>query len=140
MAAGEDEDGVRLLNPAALRADLFLLGAIVCEVAATLSLKALDGKPWLVTVVVIGYAASFWLLALTLRCGKSIGVAYGVWGACGVVLTAVASWVLFGEPSRPIMAVGFLLIAAGVVVVEVGAERHRRANARAASLRDGKSL
>lgn len=137
MDAGEDEDGVRLLIPPALRADLFLLCAIVCEVAATLSLKALAEAPWLVAIVISGYAASFWFLALTLRCGKSIGVAYGVWGACGVVLTAVASWMLFGEPIRPVMAVGFLLIAAGVVVVEFGAERHRRAHTRAASLRDG---
>ncbi|GAB2557232.1 DMT family transporter [Leucobacter ruminantium] len=112
--------------PRGLRADAFLLCAIVSEVTATLSLKALMRAPWLVVVVVIGYGASFVFLALTLRNGKGIGVAYGIWGASGVVLTAVASWWLFGEAISPLMAIGFALIACGVVVVEVGSELHRR--------------
>lgn len=109
-----------------MRANVFLGCAIVSEVVATLSLKAVMHAPWLVIVVIVGYGASFYLLALTLRNGKGIGVAYGVWGASGVVLTASASWLLFDEPIRPIMAVGFALIAVGVVVVEVGSEIHQR--------------
>lgn len=109
-----------------LRADLFLGCAIFAEVSATLSLKAAMEVPWLIAVVIVGYGASFYFLALTLRNGKGIGVAYGIWGACGVVLTAFASWGLFGESISPVMAVGFVLIALGVVVVEVGAERYQR--------------
>lgn len=108
------------------RANLFLGCAIVSEVVATLSLKGVVEVPWLVAMVVAGYGASFYFLALTLRNGKGIGVAYGIWGACGVVLTACASWLFFGETITPLMAVGFALIAVGVAVVELGAELHHR--------------
>ncbi|MGJ0204134.1 SMR family transporter [Leucobacter sp. gxy201] len=108
------------------RANLFLGCAIVAEVIATVSLKAVMHAPWLVIVVGAGYAAAFWLLALTLRNGKGIGVAYGIWGASGVVLTALASWALFDERITPLMGAGFALIAAGVIVVEVGSEVHQR--------------
>lgn len=118
--------------PRRVRADAFLLCAIGCEVTATLSLKGLMHAPWLVTLVVAGYGASFLFLALTLRNGKGIGVAYGIWGASGVVLTALASWALFDEPISPLMAVGFALIAGGVVVVELGSELHHRRTALAA--------
>lgn len=114
----------------AARSNLFLGGAIVVEVVATVSLKAVMTAPWLVIVVIAGYAAAFYMLALTLRCGKGIGVAYGIWGASGVVLTALASWALFGERITPLMGAGFALIAAGVVVVEVGSELHQRRLAR----------
>lgn len=109
-----------------VRADLSLACAIAAEVTATLSLKAMIHNPLLVVVVVAGYGASFYFLAMTLRNGKGIGVAYGIWGACGVVLTASISWLLFNEPLSPLKVSGFVLIALGVVIVEVGAELHQR--------------
>lgn len=110
--------------------------AIASEVVATVSLKATMAAPWLVALVVAGYGAAFYFLALTLRHGKGIGVAYGIWGASGVVLTALASWVLFGEAITPVMGAGFALIACGVVVVEVGSEMHQRKLAREAEIGD----
>lgn len=65
---------------------LALGGAIVLEVAATLSLRASDGlrnKKWL-TPVVLGYVASFSMLSWSLSLGMPVGIAYGVWSACGV--------------------------------------------------------
>jgi small multidrug resistance pump len=43
------------------------------------------------------------------------------WVACAVGLTAVAARICFKEPLTPHMAVGLLLIAAGVLIVEFGA-------------------
>ncbi|HLS49442.1 MAG TPA: SMR family transporter [Actinomycetaceae bacterium] len=101
---------------------LLLCGAIVAEVAATLSLRASVGgrRAWLLAVVV-GYGAAFVLLAMTLRHGMGIGVAYGVWTAAGVALTAVASRFLFDEPLTLMMILGIVLIASGVFLVEFGA-------------------
>ena len=76
-------------------------------------------------VVVAGYALSFGFLALVLRRGMGLGVAYGIWAACGVVLTAILSALLFGEAFTVLKASGIVLIAAGVAVVEIGS--HRRA-------------
>ena len=108
---------------------LLLLGAIVIEVTATLSLRGALDHPALYVVVVGGYVASFWLLALVLRRGMGLGVAYGIWGACGVVLTALLSAALFGEMFTLLKASGIVLIAAGVAVVELGSQRARRAEA-----------
>ena len=99
-----------------------LAGAIVTEVMATLSLRASEGgrkKIWLVPVV-LGYGTAFTLLAMTLSAGMAVGVAYGVWAACGVALTAVAGRVLFKEPLTAVMAGGIALIIGGVLLIEAG--------------------
>ncbi|MEE2060761.1 DMT family transporter [Rhodococcus artemisiae] len=98
---------------------LLLVGAIVCEVAATLSLRAATDNPWWYTLVVIGYVASFVFLARVLR-RMPVGVAYGIWGAAGIVLTAVIAALVFAEPLTPMMGVGIACIIAGVVIVELG--------------------
>ncbi|MCZ2836904.1 DMT family transporter [Modestobacter sp. VKM Ac-2985] len=106
---------------------LWLAGAILVEVAATLSLRAaVEQAAWYLPVVV-GYVASFILLAGTLRRGMAIGVAYGIWAASGVVLTAVAAAFLFGEALTPLMGLGFVVIVAGVLLVELGSHRAERA-------------
>ncbi|WP_163699443.1 DMT family transporter [Mycolicibacterium sarraceniae] len=97
-----------------------LLCAICVEVTATLSLRASqDHRLWLV-VVVIGYLASFYFLALVLRAGMPIGVAYGVWGALGTAATAVLAAVIFGDPFTMPIVIGIGLIIAGVLLVELG--------------------
>lgn len=105
---------------------LLLLATILSEVTATLSLRGALDHPGLYVVVVAGYVLSFALLAQVLRRGMGLGVAYGIWGASGVVLTAAASAVLFGEALTSLKITGILLIAAGVVVVELGAQQARR--------------
>jgi small multidrug resistance pump len=102
---------------------LFLILAILTEVAATMSLRASEGlkkKLWLIPIVA-GYVSAFSFLGLALAEGLPLGVGYGIWVACGVALTAIASRILFKEPLTPTMAAGILLISAGVLIVEIGA-------------------
>ena len=102
---------------------LALAGAVACEVAATMALRASDGlrdKRWL-PAVVGGYLVAFTLLALALSTGMGIGVAYGVWAASGVALTAVLARLIWRDPLTPTMTAGIGLIAAGVLLVELGA-------------------
>ena len=61
------------------------------------------------------------LLALALDAGMGIGVAYGVWTAIGVALTAVLSKALWNEPLTAVMGLGIALIAGGVILLEFGA-------------------
>ncbi|MFD6143017.1 DMT family transporter [Promicromonospora sp. NPDC060271] len=101
---------------------VFLMVAIVAEVSASLSLKvATEGRKRWYAVVVVGYLTAFTALSLVLDLGMGIGVAYGIWTASGVALTAVASKYLFGEPFTKVMAAGIAMIAAGVLLVELGA-------------------
>lgn len=99
-----------------------LLIAIALEVTATLSLRAAEGFAhplWLIPVV-IGYTGSLWLLSIVLDRGMPVGVAYGIWSAIGVVLTAIMGTVLFGELLGPVQIIGVGAIVVGVLLVELG--------------------
>jgi small multidrug resistance pump len=105
---------------------LALAGAILVEVFATLSLRASDGfrkKAWIVPIIA-GYLASFYLLWLSLGLGMPVGIAYGVWSACGVALVAVIARFLFHEPLTWLMGTGIALIIAGVLTIEMVAAAH----------------
>lgn len=100
---------------------LALVGAIVIEVFATLSLRASDGfrkKKWIVPVLA-GYLVSFYLLWLALGLGIPVGIAYGIWTACGVALVAVIARFVFTDPLTWPMMLGITLIAAGVLTIEL---------------------
>ena len=103
-----------------------LFCAIGIEVCATLALRASDGfrrKVWIAPVV-LGYLASFYLLWLTLSLGLPVGIAYGVWTACGVALVAVVARYLFGDPLTVKMLIGIGFIVAGVLVIELASAVH----------------
>ena len=100
---------------------LLLAIAIVTEVAATISLKlATDGRPRWYAVVAVGYVTAFSMLAGALSLGLPIGVAYGIWAATGVALTAILGRVLFREPLTRTMLAGIALIIGGVLLIELG--------------------
>jgi len=106
---------------------VLLAAAIALEITATLSLRmATTGESpsrrWYAPVVV-GYVAAFAMLSAALSLDMPLGVAYGVWAAAGVAITAVLSRILFDEPLTLVMALGILLIGAGVVLVELGIAR-----------------
>jgi small multidrug resistance pump len=103
---------------------LLLMAAIGSEVTGTLALRvAAAGRRAFYGVVVVGYIVAFTLLSASLQHGMPLGVAYGIWAAAGVALTAAASRLLFREPLTPTMIAGMGLIVAGVLLVEVGASR-----------------
>ncbi|VXB41749.1 multidrug efflux SMR transporter [Citricoccus sp. K5] len=100
---------------------IFLIGAIVFEVFGTISLRvAVDKKPWYAGAAV-GYLLAFTMLSLALAGGMALGVAYGIWAASGVALTAIISRFLFKEPFTWLMGLGIVLIVGGVLLIELGA-------------------
>ena len=105
---------------------------MLSEVAATLSLKAALDEPAWYALVVTGYLAAFALLAAVLRRGTPVGVAYGVWAALGVMLTALGAAVVFGEQLSPAVLAGIALVVAGVLCVEIGSHRPARRKEEAA--------
>jgi small multidrug resistance pump len=97
---------------------VFLAVAIVTEVAATSALKASAGFTRLAPsiVVVIGYAASFYFMSLTLDT-IPVGVAYAVWSGAGLALISLVSYFVYRQSLDAPAVVGIALIGAGVVVV-----------------------
>ncbi|HIW90793.1 MAG TPA: QacE family quaternary ammonium compound efflux SMR transporter [Candidatus Corynebacterium avicola] len=99
----------------------FLVSAIVLEVVATVSLRmSVSGSRLWYLPVVVGYLLSFMALAATLSHGMELGVAYGIWSATGVAVTAVISRVLFKEALTFMMTCGIVLIMGGVLFIEMG--------------------
>lgn len=100
---------------------LLLSIAVVSEVASTLSLRVAAGgrRSWY-ALVVAGYAIAFAFLSGSLSAGMPLGVAYGMWAAGGIVLTALFSRLLFREALTPVMIAGMGLIVAGVLLIELG--------------------
>ena len=100
----------------------WLVGAILAEVTATISLRLSEGfsrlGPSVVTVV--GYGAAFLLLARALAAGMAVGVAYGVWAALGVALVAAVGALFLGEDLTWVQSGGIALVIAGVVALELG--------------------
>ncbi|MGV0746432.1 DMT family transporter [Mycolicibacterium sp. XJ870] len=105
---------------------LALAGAILVEVFATLALRASEGlrrKAWLVPVLG-GYTTSFYLLWVALSMGVPVGIAYGIWTACGVALVALIAKFLFKDPLTPVMMLGIALIVSGVFTIEMAGAVH----------------
>ena len=101
---------------------LFLIGAIVAEVGATLALRvAANGRRAFYGLTATGYTLAFVFLLGALRQGLPLGIAYGIWAAAGVAVTAVASRYLFAEPLTRKMLGGIGLIVVGVLMIELGA-------------------
>jgi small multidrug resistance pump len=101
---------------------LLLVCAIAAEVVGTLTLRvAATGRAALYAVVAVCYLVAFVALAGALRHGMPLGIAYGIWAAAGVVITAAASWFLFDEPltRRRVAGIGFVMV--GVLLMEIGA-------------------
>lgn len=101
---------------------MFLGLAIIFAVSGTMSLRiASDGKPAWWAGVVAGNIVAYSLLIMSLSSGMPLGVAYGIWAACSVGLTAILSRIIFKESFTRVMGFGLLLIVGGVLLIELGA-------------------
>ena len=101
---------------------LMLFGAIFCEVAATLSLRASEGFSriaWVVPVV-LGYGVCFFLLAKVLDRGMLTALAYGVWSCVGIIATAIIAHFAFRDPLNWRMWLGMAIMIAGIIVLQWG--------------------
>jgi small multidrug resistance pump len=99
---------------------LLLSAAIIAEVAGTSFLKASEGFTRLgpSVIVVVGYAAAFYFLSLTLKV-IPVGVAYAIWSGVGVALIAIIGWIFFGQRLDAPAILGMGMIIGGVIVLNV---------------------
>ena len=99
---------------------LFLIGAIISETLGTSMLKMSEQftRPLPSIVCVVGYMLSLYLLSLALRT-LPVGIAYGIWGAVGIVLIMLIGVFAFKQvPDLPAI-IGLVLIIAGVLVINL---------------------
>jgi len=99
---------------------VFLFASILTEVAATTALKSVENftAPLPTAIVVVGYAATFYLFYLTLE-QIPVGIAYAIWSGLGMVLIALLAWVIYKQALDAPAFIGIGLILSGVVVLQV---------------------
>ena len=99
---------------------LYLAIAIVMEVIATSSMKALDGfnKPLPLILVVVGYSVSLFLLSLVVKT-VPVGVAYAIWSGAGIMLVSLIGWWLYDQSLDAAALLGIALICLGVAVINL---------------------
>jgi small multidrug resistance pump len=72
-------------------------------------------------VVVVGYLASFVLLALVLKRGAPVAVVYAVWAGVGTAAVALIGAGWLGERLSWVQVAGVALVVVGVIALEAGA-------------------
>jgi small multidrug resistance pump len=104
---------------------LLLMIAIVSEVIGSTALKASQGFSKLLPslVVVLGYGLAFYFLSLSLKT-IPLNIAYAIWSGLGTALIALLGWWVLKEPMNGAIALGILLIIAGVVVLNLASRLH----------------
>ncbi|WP_299191219.1 SMR family transporter [uncultured Litoreibacter sp.] len=99
---------------------LFLLFAVIAETVGTSALQSSQQftRLWPSVLVVVAYAISFYLLALTLKY-MPVGIMYAIWSGLGIVLIAGIGLIYFGQKLDLPAFVGLTLIIAGIVVIHL---------------------
>ena len=103
---------------------ILLTIAILCEVTATLALRAAgEGHRVAIVAVVLGYVVSLSLLAVVVK-HLDVSVAYAVWAGAGTALVALFGVAILGEPATAVKLGSIALIIAGVVGLNLFGAAH----------------
>lgn len=104
---------------------LFLMGAILCEVAGTTSMKLSEGFSRLIPSVLIFvfYGLAFIHLTFALKT-IDISIVYAIWSGVGTMLITLIGAFFFKEPLTPLKIASIGCIVLGVVGLHLAGARH----------------
>ena len=99
---------------------LYLAIAVAFETIGTSAMQASQQftRLWPSVLVVVGYAISFYFMALTLRF-MPVGIVYALWSGLGIILIALIGYAVFGQKLDFPAIAGLGLIIAGIVVIQL---------------------
>lgn len=99
---------------------IYLTIAVLAETIGTTALQASQQFTRIVpsAIVVIGYAVSFYFMALTLKV-MPVGIVYAIWSGLGILLIAAIGFVVFGQRLDWPAVAGLMLIILGIMVIHL---------------------
>lgn len=108
-----------------MKAWLYLILAILFEVAGTTSMKLSEGFSRLVPSILlfVFYAASFVAVTIALK-EIEVSIAYAVWSGLGTALITVIGILFFRETVTVLKIVSIILIIIGIVGLNLSGARH----------------
>ncbi len=97
--------------------------SIVSEVIGTTMMKMSEGFTILGPSigVIVAYVISFGLFTFILKT-MPLGLAYGIWGGAGTVLTTIIGCIGWGEPFTLYTGLGIVLVAGGIYLMNAGSQ------------------
>ena len=101
-----------------LKTYLFLIGAILCEVAGTMLLPVSQNFTKLIptTLLTIFYLTAFYLLTFVVN-KLPIAIVYATWSGLGIFTIAILGYFFFNQVLNWQSIVGLFLIVVGVIIV-----------------------
>ena len=98
----------------------YLIIAVIAETIGTTALQASVqfSRLWPSVLVVLAYAVSFYLMALTLKF-MPVGIVYAIWSGLGIVSIAAIGFVMFGQRLDIPALLGLAMIIGGIVVIHL---------------------
>jgi small multidrug resistance pump len=101
-----------------LRTYLFLIGAILCEVAGTMLLPVSQNFTKLIptTLLTIFYLTAFYLLTFVVD-KLPIAIVYATWSGLGIFTIALLGYIFFKQALSWSSIIGLFLIVMGVILV-----------------------
>lgn len=102
---------------------VLLCVSVVAEVFGTTMMKLSEGftVPGPSIAVAVAYVFSFSLFVVVLK-NVPLGLAYGIWGGAGTVLTTIIGCVAWGEPFGLYTGLGIMLVAGGIYLMNAGSQ------------------
>jgi small multidrug resistance pump len=102
---------------------LFLIGAIILEVAGTTAMKMSEGFTKTVPSIMMFIFYVLSLIALTYALKKfDMSMAYAIWAGVGTALITIVGIYFFKEPTSVVKMVSIILIIVGVVGLHLSSE------------------
>ncbi|MFP3390396.1 DMT family transporter [Brevibacillus sp. SIMBA_040] len=104
---------------------IYLLMAILLEVAGTTSMKLSEGlsKPVPSVMMFIFYVLCFSSLSMALK-EMEVGVAYAIWSGLGTAIVAIIGVIVFKDAFTVKKVIALGLIIAGCVLLNLGDGAH----------------
>ena len=104
---------------------LVLLIAIGAEVVGTSLLKLSAGltRPWPTLLLLISYGCAIALVAMVVMV-IPLGITYALWSGIGTLAVVLIGALAYRQFLSTSQMIGVALIAAGVVIVNLGGEAH----------------
>ena len=103
-----------------LKTYLFLIGAILCEVAGTMLLPVSQNFTKLIptTLLTVFYLTAFYLLTFVVN-KLPIAIVYATWSGLGIFTVAILGYIFFNQVINFRVFIGLIFIIFGVFLVNL---------------------
>ena len=97
---------------------LFVILAAALDIIANLCVAASRGfkRVWYGILAYLAVGAAFYSLSIAVK-SMDLAVAYAMWGAFGIIGTALGGWLMFGQRPKTLAWIGMGVLIVGMILL-----------------------